>query len=80
MSDLPRWPDAKPEHLGLANSTYWEAYERARAEAAIARLRVAVALLGKTYSVLGLILNITDREIELHDDIHEALEDIGEIP
>lgn len=39
---LPEWPKEKPEHLGLANSAYWERYERARAEAAMQRLRVAV--------------------------------------
>ena len=42
---LPSWPAEKPEHLGLANASYWEAYERARADAWEARCRVAVALL-----------------------------------
>ena len=42
---LPPFPASPPEHLGLANSAYWEQYERALKEAYAARLRVAVEAL-----------------------------------
>lgn len=78
MSEMPKWPE-KPEHLGLANPVYWEAYERARAEAALARLRVAVKALESLRDLAQAIVGEScTYEVERISD--EAIQAIGEIP
>lgn len=52
---LPEWPDSTPEirlHAGFVRATPMERYERARADAAMARLRVAVKLLDTAAAAL----------------------------
>jgi hypothetical protein len=79
MSELKPWPDYRSPEYGIAiadglftgNAEQVLAYERARAEAAMARLRVAV-------EALELLRGYSDRSGIKRAD--EALSDIGEIP
>jgi hypothetical protein len=92
MDEMPKWPTEKPEHLGLANSSYWESYERARADAAMARLRVAVAALTKINAIYPKCWDLTNgnlaildkKHIDTFEDAHEAVSSainaIGPLP
>jgi hypothetical protein len=83
--DLPPWP-TEPFH---ASDEHWRAYERARAEAAIARLRKAVELLEPQSKWLLMAAEEIAREghdgwgntcSQAADAIKEALSLIGELP
>lgn len=72
---LPKWPQ-KPKNLGLG--AYWETYERSRAEAAIARLKVAVEALRKYESIV--VMYQDEDNVAGRSFAWEALKAIGEIP
>jgi hypothetical protein len=81
--DLPPWPDTAT-FIGLPNETQYGdqwLYERARAEAAIARLRKAVEVL----RVVGQYIDVLPGTIQADffdgcPDVEEALSLIGELP
>ncbi len=101
--DLPPWPDihnyqtvvrVRPDigPIYTSSSSQIEDYERARAEAAIARLRKAVEALRKISAVYRLCWDIEDGKIAImekrnvdefelaHEAVSEALSLIGELP
>ncbi len=80
MNKLPPWPDIKtfgnetPYGLALTSVQGWD-YERARADAAMARLRVAVEALKKVHE-----LGASEYGNWYITDIPKALAEIGELP
>ncbi len=81
---LPEWPQFAPRHREL-NKDLVE-YERARADAAMARLRVAVEALSCLYPGLALDLRYADPDedrdalVSRVQGIEQALTAIGDLP
>jgi hypothetical protein len=79
MSELPKWPD-EPEEIWADNCFPHHVqeiirHERARADAAIARLRLAVEALNKL-EVMGWAASFNEKRVVWR----EALAQIGPIP
>lgn len=77
MGELPEWPERlsfAPDTRGLA------LYERARAEAALARLRVAVEALGTLHAQHSGIFGSTKLADCMAVIAKNALAAIGEVP
>jgi hypothetical protein len=78
MSELPRWPDAPANGSPESWMAHGGAdYQRARAEAAMARLRLAVEHINHS---AGCAWVQPFGKMRCDCGYHEALEAIGEIP
>jgi hypothetical protein len=84
MTLLP-WPkeadytEQTPYGPGMNAVAGWD-YEHDRAEAALQRLRVAEGLLVQCYTFFAHLQKHTEATELLQDRLHEALEQIGEVP
>jgi hypothetical protein len=82
MTLLP-WPE-KLTNTREMDAIHFESlaylYEFRRAEAALQRLRVAEGLLVQCYTYFAHLQKHTEASKLLHDKIHEALDQIGEVP
>lgn len=72
MSELPEWP-IEPPWISADDPVLWGQYYEARAEAAIARLRVAAEALDDIYR------GSFDR-IDVRLRAHKVLAQIGKLP